>query len=77
MQVMETKIPHYLMMSSSAIQRMELKDIDKILEVLSGANTIYTMGNGGSAATALHFALDLYKAAKKNSICLNNMNMGN
>lgn len=64
-------ISRYLMLSSSAIQRMELKDMDKILQAISEADTIYTMGNGGSAATALHFALDLHKAAKKNAICLN------
>jgi len=59
------------MMSSTAIQKMNLEDIDKILESLETAGTIYTMGNGGSAATALHFALDLYKAANKKTLCLN------
>ena len=65
------KIHKYLMLSSSAIQKMDLKDLDKILEVLMNAGTIYTMGNGGSAATALHFALDLHKAAGRNAVCLN------
>lgn len=59
------------MLSSTAIQKMDLKDIDKILESLVEAKTIYIMGNGGSAATALHFALDLQKAAGKNVLCLN------
>ena len=68
---METKIPKYLMLSSTAIQKMDLEDIDKILESLVEAKTIYIMGNGGSAATALHFALDLQKAAGKNALCLN------
>jgi len=68
---METKIPKYLMMSSVAIQKMDLKDIGNILDILSEAKKIYIMGNGGSAATALHFALDLYKAAELNAVCLN------
>jgi len=59
------------MMSSVAIQKMDLKDIGNILDILSGANKIYVMGNGGSAATALHFALDLHKAAGLNAVCLN------
>jgi len=59
------------MMSSVAIQKMDLKDIGNILEILSGAKKIYIMGNGGSAATALHFALDLNKAAGLNAVCLN------
>jgi D-sedoheptulose 7-phosphate isomerase len=64
-------ISRYLMLSSSAIQKVDLKDMDRILSVLTNSETIYTMGNGGSAATALHFALDLCKAAGKKAICLN------
>ena len=59
------------MMSSTAIQKMDLGDLSNILAILSEAKTIYTMGNGGSASTAQHFALDLQKAAKKNAVCLN------
>ena len=59
------------MMSSTAIQKMDLKDIGNILDILSEAKKIYTMGNGGSAATALHLALDLRKAAGLNAVCLN------
>lgn len=59
------------MMSSTAIQKMDLKDIGNILDILSEAKKIYTMGNGGSAATALHLALDLRKTAGLNAVCLN------
>ena len=64
-------VSRYLMLSSSAIQKTELKDIQKIIDTIANAETIYIMGNGGSAAMALHFALDLHKAAGKNAICLN------
>lgn len=61
------KIQKYLMLVSTAIQKMDLRDIPNILEALTEAETIYVIGNGGSAATAQHFALDLYKAAKLNA----------
>lgn len=64
------KIQKYLMLASTAIQKMDLKDLPKILESLSEAEFIYTIGNGGSAATAQHFALDLFKAAKLNATFL-------
>lgn len=67
----QKNISKYLMLSSSAIQRMILDEINEIVQVLAEANKIYTMGNGGSAATALHFALDLHKAAGRDAICLN------
>ena len=70
---METKntISKYLMMTSTAIQKMDLKDINEIVDVLRNAEKIYIAGNGGSAANALHFALDLHKCAGLNTICLN------
>lgn len=64
------KISRYLMLASTAIQKMDLKDLPRILEVLSESDKIYVIGNGGSAATAQHFALDLFKAAKLNATFL-------
>jgi len=66
----QNRVSRYLMLVSSAIQKTIMKDIDNIVDVLSEADKIYTIGNGGSAATALHFALDLHKAAGKNAMCL-------
>lgn len=59
------------MLSSTAIQKMELDQVEDIIDILGNARNIYIMGNGGSAATALHFALDLKKAAGLNAVCLN------
>ncbi len=48
-----------------ALDQMPWDDIDTIVEVLHAArlngNHIFIMGNGGSAATALHMACDLGK----------------
>lgn len=70
----ENIVLKYLMMTSTAIQKMELEDINEIVEVLRNAETIYIAGNGGSAANALHMALDLRKCANLNTICLNGNN---
>ncbi len=49
-----------------ALENISSQDVERIVEVLlEAANTgghIYIMGNGGSAATATHFACDLSKA---------------
>ena len=47
------------------LDRISLKDIEKITDILRGAyksdRHIFIIGNGGSAATASHFACDLGK----------------
>src|SRR5438477_4931521 len=45
-----------------AISRLHLQDVLHLLErAYQGCRRIFIMGNGGSAATASHFALDLAK----------------
>ena len=48
------------------IDRMPREDIDKAIEALfeawKGGNTIFLIGNGGSASTATHMAADLTKS---------------
>lgn len=55
----------YINYSAEIIKNLNKEDIDKIIEILFDAwkngNNIYTMGNGGSASTATHFAADLSK----------------
>ncbi|OGX08451.1 MAG: hypothetical protein A2Z88_06860 [Omnitrophica WOR_2 bacterium GWA2_47_8] len=47
------------------ISRIDRKKIDEVVEALlharANGNTIYMMGNGGSASTATHFTCDLSK----------------
>ena len=44
--------------------------VRRLSDVRARGGVIYTAGNGGSAATASHLALDLQKAAATRAICL-------
>ena len=50
----------------AAVQRA----VDVLFRVRERGGVIYTAGNGGSAATASHLALDLQKAAHARAVCL-------
>jgi D-sedoheptulose 7-phosphate isomerase len=43
----------------SALLRIDTRQLDHVVDLLETAALILTCGNGGSAATALHFASDL------------------
>jgi D-sedoheptulose 7-phosphate isomerase len=49
------------------LDRLPLKDVERFIDLLIAANaegrTIFVFGNGGSAATASHFARDLVKSS--------------
>lgn len=51
------------------IQAVDVSAVEPVVSILRSARergaSVYIMGNGGSAATASHFANDLGKAAKK------------
>ncbi len=63
-------IAHYLQNVQRVIAGLEIAEIDTICRIFKKAydqgQTIFVMGNGGSAATASHLACDLNKGA-----CLN------
>jgi D-sedoheptulose 7-phosphate isomerase len=58
-------ITSYLNNLHEAIQELPISDIERVVEVIYQAyqrgSQIFIMGNGGSAATASHFACDLGK----------------
>jgi D-sedoheptulose 7-phosphate isomerase len=60
-------IKDYLEQVRQTLGRLPVNDIEKIVTILNKARAagkrIYTIGNGGSAATASHFASDLNKGA--------------
>jgi D-sedoheptulose 7-phosphate isomerase len=66
---------------TSALDRMDLDAIERVFQRLRKARdtgaTVYIAGNGGSAATATHWANDLGKATKRSGgkpirvLCLN------
>lgn len=57
----------YLDRLHALLDRLPLKDVEQLIDLLVAANaegrTIFIFGNGGSAATASHFACDLAKSA--------------
>ncbi len=78
---MKTSIKNYLNNLVDTINALDINEIETFINVVHHAkecqNTIFIMGNGGSAATASHFVCDFNKGASINSekrfkvICLN------
>jgi D-sedoheptulose 7-phosphate isomerase len=58
-------IDNYFGEMQTIIRTISREDIDRLIEILfdawKTARTVFTMGNGGSASTATHFACDLSK----------------
>lgn len=65
---MDDTIQHYWDELLRAMQRMPFKQLAQVAEILfdchQRGSTIFLVGNGGSAATASHFACDLAKGAR-------------
>ena len=78
---MQVFIKNYLSGLKDCVDNLDIKEIEKIIEILVNArdndNTIFVMGNGGSATTASHLCCELNKGASYNQskrfkvICLN------
>jgi D-sedoheptulose 7-phosphate isomerase len=62
-------VSHYLEQVTAILNSLELTQIEQIVNVLQDARlfnrTIFLLGNGGSAATASHWANDLCKGASR------------
>ncbi len=58
-------IENYLSEMNKVVDDISVEDIDRVIELLFEAwkngSQVFTCGNGGSAATATHFACDLVK----------------
>jgi D-sedoheptulose 7-phosphate isomerase len=63
---------HYISDHINLVEQLPLHLVEQVLEVLREArfkgSQIFTMGNGGSAATASHFVCDLAKNTRKGGI---------
>ena len=61
-----TLVDKFLNEFSEIGKRISREDIDKAIDILietwKKGNKIFTIGNGGSASTATHFACDLAKS---------------
>lgn len=74
------EIKKYFDKEISTVQKLDIEAINKSMDAIAAAwrrgATVYTMGNGGSAATASHFVCDFNKGIssevckKFNVICL-------
>ena len=64
---MRNVINNYFERLKNTIDNLDRNEIEKFIQVLNEArengNTIFIMGNGGSAATASHFVCDFNKGA--------------
>lgn len=62
---MRERITSYLEQLRDVIERFPIPEIERIVRILldarSAGATVFVLGNGGSAATASHFACDLGK----------------
>ena len=77
---MKEQIKEYFERLSDTISKLDIDEIEMAVEAIKAAYereaTIYTLGNGGSAATASHFVCDFNKGIcekldkKFNLICL-------
>jgi D-sedoheptulose 7-phosphate isomerase len=76
-----TKAQHYINQVKTTLDNLDLNEIDQLIEAFyttyQKGGTIYTMGNGGSGASASHAAGDFLKGAsyglekRFKMICLN------
>ncbi|MCR4284520.1 MAG: SIS domain-containing protein [archaeon] len=64
-------INHFLTETDGIIKNIDREEIDKIIKILfetwNSGKKVITMGNGGSASTASHFAGDLAKTVANDS----------
>lgn len=77
----KSKISKYISLEREIIKNLDVTAINEVINLLEqtrlNGGTIYICGNGGSAATASHFASDFNKGVslkldkKYNMICLN------
>ena len=77
----KSSINKYINLETEIIKNLDVNAINEVMNVLEetrlNGGTIYICGNGGSAATASHFASDFNKGVslnltkKYNMICLN------
>lgn len=67
----------YLKSVSAAIEKTSLSELEQAVEILStvrdNEGKVFLVGNGGSAATASHFANDLLKMGKMRAFSIPDM----
>ncbi len=60
----------YALRMKTAIDALNISDVKRLKQIVMEANRIYTIGNGGSMALAMHLAEDLMKMKNKKTQCI-------
>jgi D-sedoheptulose 7-phosphate isomerase len=73
----DKKIVEHLFAVSKTLGKLDVVEISKAITLLRHTRrqdrAVFTMGNGGSASTASHFANDLLKMARIRTYCVSDM----
>lgn len=66
-------VANHLYTVSDTLKSIDIESIEKMAALIESASFSYAIGNGGSAATASHFAADLAKTAGIRILSLDNL----
>ena len=69
---MITFVTDYLHHINKVLNSLNVNQIDSVVKLIKNANNVYVIGNGGSAALADHFCIDLIKFGNKKAYSLSN-----
>ena len=65
-------VTDYLHHINKVLNSLNVNQIDSVVKLIKNANNVYVIGNGGSAALADHFCIDLIKFGNKKAYSLSN-----
>ena len=69
---MITFVADYIHHLSKVLNSLDIIQINNVVKLIRDSNNIYVIGNGGSAALADHFCIDLIKFGNKKAYSLSN-----
>ncbi len=72
---MTMPVTDYIHSLDKILWSLDVKQIDKVIEIIKKANNVYVVGNGGSSALAEHFVVDLIKFGNKKAYSLSNSSL--
>ena len=69
---MITFVADYIHHLDKVLHSLDIKQVNKVVDLIKKVNSIYVIGNGGSSALAEHFVVDLIKFGNKKAYSLSN-----
>ena len=70
--MMTTFVADYVHHLDKVLYSLDSNQINNVVKLIKESNNVYIIGNGGSAALADHFGIDLIKFGKKKAYSLSN-----